>query len=116
MRLVEIARFVSDVPAAVASYRQLLGVPPVHESPGIAVFEVGELTWLLHERYESGPGDLPPEDHLAFAAADLEAACDELAAAGYTVERAPADYDWGRSAYLRDLDGRLIEIVEKHES
>ncbi len=111
MRLTEIARFVADVPAAVASYRHLLGADPVHASPGIAIFVIDGVTWLFHERYQPAAGELPPEDHIAFAVADLEASCAALAAAGFTIERPPADYGWGRSAYLRDLDGRWIELA-----
>lgn len=111
MQLCEVARFVSDVPAATASYSKLLGAEPVHASDGIAIFHVDGVTWLLHCVYEPGEGELPPEDHLAFAAADLDAACAELTAAGFALARPPADYDWGRSAYLRDPDGRLIEIA-----
>jgi len=111
MKLCEVARFVSDVPAATASYAKLLGAAPVHADDGIAIFVVEGVTWLLHCVYEPGEGELPPEDHVAFAVDDLDAACAELAAAGLMVERAPADYDWGRSAYLRDLDGRLIELA-----
>ncbi len=27
---------------------------------------------------------------------------------------APRDYPWGRSAYLRDPDGRLVELSQSH--
>ena len=111
MKLVEVARFVSDLPAAVDSYRQLLGVEPFVDAPGIAIFKVNEVQFLIHERYQPGPDGLPCEDHLAFGTTDLETACSALSAAGFTIERAPADYEWGRSAYLRDLDGRLIELA-----
>lgn len=31
---------------------------------------------------------------------------------GMTIEYPPRDYDWGRSAYLRDPNGGLIELKQ----
>jgi len=81
-RLEEIARFCADVDRSVAFYETLLGVKPVSRHPGeTATFMVGEVKLFLHQR-----------------------------AAGLTVEVAPRDFSWGRSAYLRDPDGRLVEL------
>jgi catechol 2,3-dioxygenase-like lactoylglutathione lyase family enzyme len=48
---------------------------------------------------------------VAFGVADVDAAHDELVAQGFESEFGPADYDWGRAAYLRDPDGHLIELA-----
>ena len=58
---------------------------------------------------ENGP---PNEDHFAFSVADLDEACDELCAQGTSLLVEPRDYPWGRSAYLRDPDGRLVELAQ----
>ena len=59
------------------------------------------------------PGGGPPnEDHFALGVSDLDAAAAELAADGLTFLVEPRDYDWGRSAYLRDPDGRLVELSQ----
>ena len=43
---------------------------------------------------------------------DLDAVCASLAANEYTFLFEPRDYPWGRSAYLRDPDGRLVELAQ----
>jgi catechol 2,3-dioxygenase-like lactoylglutathione lyase family enzyme len=58
---------------------------------------------------DDGP---PNEDHFALAVDDLNAACDALVARGLILELEPRDYPWGRSAYLRDPDGRLVELAQ----
>jgi catechol 2,3-dioxygenase-like lactoylglutathione lyase family enzyme len=108
----EIALFTHDVAAVSAFYRDLAGTPRVAEWPGGAVFEVGGLKILVHERsaaLEDGP---PNEDHCAFAVDDLGASCDALRARGLVLLVEPRDYPWGRSAYLRDPDGRLVELAQ----
>ena len=111
MELAEFTRFVDDVEAAVGYYGTLLDADPVSAWPGGAVFDLGGVTLLVHETYEPAAGDLPPEDHVAFSAEDVDATCERLADAGLDVEREPDDYDWGRSAYLRDPAGNLIEVT-----
>lgn len=110
--IVEIALFTDDVEAAATFYRGLLGAEPVAEWPGGAIFAAGDSKVLVHERgapMENGP---PNEDHFAFSVADLDEACDELRAQGTSLMVEPRDYPWGRSAYLRDPDGRLVELAQ----
>lgn len=113
MRLSELALFTDDVQAAAQFYERLLGTGPVHRGEGIAVFEVAGVQVLIHERCAAGPDDPPCEDHVAFAVGDVDRAAAEGEARGLTVDFPPRDYDWGRSAYLRDPDGRLLELHEQ---
>ena len=69
------------------------------------------------ERIGTGKGiwvvlGLPAEDHIAFAVEDLERACLEAEASGLRCEVPRRTYEWGKSAYLRDPDGRLVELHE----
>lgn len=112
MKLVETAYFTDDVTAMARFYRMLLGREPVAESDGMAIFLAGDTKIFIHQTYTPGEDDLPPENHTAFAVADVDAACRELLAQGLMVDRSPRDYYWGRSAYLRDPDGHLIEIIQ----
>ncbi len=113
MKLVELARFSPDVAATADFYRRLLGVDPAYTDADIAVFRIEGLTLLVHAEYTPDADiPLPPTDHVAFAVDDLEAECARLAAEGVSFELAPRDYPWGRSAYLRDPDGRQIEIAQ----
>ena len=110
--LAEIALFTDDVAAATGFYARLLGTAPVAEWPGGAIFVVGDAKLLVHERsvaMENGP---PNEDHFAFSVADLDAACAELRGQAVSFLVEPRVYPWGRSAYLRDLDGRLVELAQ----
>lgn len=112
----ELAIFCDDVEATAAFYERLLGKPPTHAGEGIAIFHVGGFQILIHETYEPAPDDLPCENHFAFAVPDVDAACSELQSRGLAVEYPPKDYDWGRSAYLRDPAGRLIELQQSTDS
>jgi catechol 2,3-dioxygenase-like lactoylglutathione lyase family enzyme len=112
MKLSELAFFTDDVAAMAAFYRGLLGKAAAYEAPDMAVFDQDGLKILIHRVYSPGPQDLPPENHVAFVVDDLEAACSALGAAGLEVEVGPQAYDWGRSAYLRDPDGHLVELQE----
>ena len=108
----EVALFTDDVESAKGFYAELLGTSPLADWPGGAIFAAGGAKILVHERaggIEDGP---PNEDHFALAVEDLNAACDELVARGLTLELEPRDYPWGRSAYLRDPDGRLVELAQ----
>jgi catechol 2,3-dioxygenase-like lactoylglutathione lyase family enzyme len=112
VRLAEIARFTDDVAGMAAFYRRLLAAEPVAESDGMAIFLVGETKLFIHRAYTPSEGDLPPENHVAFAVSDVDATCRELTAGGLALEVAPKDYYWGRSAYLRDPDGCLLELTQ----
>jgi catechol 2,3-dioxygenase-like lactoylglutathione lyase family enzyme len=112
MQLTELAFFAQDVPSMTAFYRGLLGAEPVHQSADLAIFNHQGLQILIHRTYNPGPDDLPPENHFAFAVTDVDATCASLAAGGMKIELPPRDYDWGRSAYLRDPDGHLIELQQ----
>jgi catechol 2,3-dioxygenase-like lactoylglutathione lyase family enzyme len=113
MKLVEIAHFTSNVDGMSAFYRALLKRDPVAESPDMAIFMQGDVKVFIHKTYDPGEGDLPPENHHAYRVSDVDTVCREFAEKGLVIERAPADYYWGRSAYLRDPDGNLIELIQE---
>jgi catechol 2,3-dioxygenase-like lactoylglutathione lyase family enzyme len=110
--LVEVALFTNDVGAAKRFYAGLLGASPEAEWPGGAVFAAGRVKLLVHERASALEGGPPNEDHVALGVSDLDAACEQLRAQGLAFLVEPRDYAWGRSAYLRDPDGRLVELSE----
>lgn len=110
MKLSELAIFTDDVEDVAEFYERLLGEEPTHSGPGCVLFSHGDAEVLVHETYEPGEGDLPCENHVAFAVDDLDAACKTLQARGLELEVPPRDFDWGRSAYLRDPAGNLVEL------
>jgi catechol 2,3-dioxygenase-like lactoylglutathione lyase family enzyme len=109
--LAEIAVFTEDVAAVSAFYRGLLR-DPVTEWPGGTLFACGGAKLLVHERATALDDGPPNEDHFALSVEDLDAACESLAAHGHTFLVEARDYQWGRSAYLRDPDGRLVELAQ----
>jgi len=113
MQLSELAFFTSDVSGMTAFYRDFLGAEPVYQSADLAIFDHGGVQILIHRTYVPGPDDLPPENHFAFDVADVDAASAALESAGLQCAVPPRDFDWGRSAYLRDPDGHLIELQQK---
>ena len=102
----EVALFTDDVAAVSAFYREPVGTPPVAEWPGGAVFDVGGSKIVSHERSAALKDGPPNEDHYALAVDDLVASCDALRARGLRGTTS------GRSAYLRDPDGPLVELAQ----
>ena len=101
--LAEIALFTPDVDATVEFYARVLGREPASSWPGGATFDLDGITLLIHVQGEQVEGMPPSVDHIAFRVSNLESAAVRLGTEA-------ADYPWGRSAYLRDPDGRLVEL------
>ena len=113
--LTEVAFFTDNVSEMTVFYTRLFGIEPVHQSDDMAIFMIGDTKWFIHRTYTPEADDLPPENHHAFTVDSVDATCATLQAQGLTVEVAPKDYYWGRSAYLRDPDGNSIELNQKIE-
>jgi catechol 2,3-dioxygenase-like lactoylglutathione lyase family enzyme len=111
MKLIELAYFTDNVQEMSDFYRDLLGTEAIAASEDMAIFMNGDVKIFIHRTYQQGSNDLPPENHTAFAVEDVDAACESLIRQGLTLESPPKDYYWGRSAYLRNPDGNLIEIT-----
>ena len=114
----EVAFFTPRVPELAEFYGRLLSRGPDESFDGHVEFHLGAVLLLIHK----GPplnvattdqfGDFPPEeDHTAFAVADLNAVCANLRESGSPV-LGPHEFPWGVSAYTRDPDGRMVEIVQ----
>ncbi len=112
MKLHELAYFTDNVKGMADFYRRLLGSEPVAESGDMAIFMSGGTKIFIHRNYPASEADLPPNNHIAFAVENVDAACAVLAEQGLTLEIPPKDYYWGRSAYLRDPDGHQVEITK----
>lgn len=108
-RVAEIALFTPDPDQLIAFYERLLETAPESRWPGGAIFALGDVKLLVHVSAPSAPGQPDNVDHVAFAVEDVDAAAEALRGQGVEVD-GPRDFDWGRSAYLRDPDGRYVEI------
>ena len=110
--IAEIAIFTDDVETTSVFYRHLVDATPLSEWPGGATFAIGDGRLLVHERTPDMHDRPPNEDHFAIAVDDLDEACVKLSSRGLALLVEPRDYPWGRSAYLRDPDGRLVELAQ----
>jgi catechol 2,3-dioxygenase-like lactoylglutathione lyase family enzyme len=109
----EVAFFTDQVDAVADLVEAILGRPAAHRSESFASFDAGNGTRInVHVRCEPLEGGPPNEDHVAFGTADLEGVCRRLAERGYALLVPPTDWPWGRSAYLRDPDGRMLELSQ----
>lgn len=109
---------VSDVPATLAFF-ELLGMKELKRydndagrfsliflaAPGDQSAQV-ELT---HNWDESGYSGGRNFGHLAYAVADIHAACQRLMDGGVTINRPPRD---GRMAFVRSPDGISVELLQ----
>jgi catechol 2,3-dioxygenase-like lactoylglutathione lyase family enzyme len=109
-RLTELALFTADVAGVTAFYERVLGLAPADRSEQHAVFSLGELVLRIHVAVDAASGDPPAGDHVAFTVMGLDDHAAALSAAGVATD-GPRDLPWGRSAYVRDPDGRLIELT-----
>ncbi|MGD9913076.1 MAG: VOC family protein [Rhizobiaceae bacterium] len=125
--ILESALYVSDLGAAEAFYREVIGLPVIAKVDGRHVFfRCGDGVLLLFNaeatRHQPPPDarlPVPPhgasgEGHLCFAAtaAEITAWKTRLEGQGIAIE---ADFEWpggGRSIYLRDPSGNSIEFAE----
>jgi catechol 2,3-dioxygenase-like lactoylglutathione lyase family enzyme len=112
-KLTELAIFTDKVVEATKFYQRLLGCAPAHQEDGFAMFQGDGFHLVVHRTYSPDEGELPGESHAGFTVPDLDAAVQDLQNAGYTVQFPPRDYPWGRSAYLRDPAGNLVQLESK---
>jgi catechol 2,3-dioxygenase-like lactoylglutathione lyase family enzyme len=107
----EIALFTERPAEVLAFYRRLLGREPLWSSDDGGQFDLGGVKLLVHRAYPDEPGAPPNSDHVALRVADVDAAAAAQREAGAPPVAGPDDYYWGRSAYLRDPDGRVVELT-----
>jgi len=117
-RVYETVVYATDLEAARAFYRDMLGLREVEE--GVFRLDDGGVLLLFDPSESSRPGRVVPSHgptdatHLAFAVgeAELEAWRERLAAHGVELEQ---EQEWqrggARSLYVRDPAGNSVELV-----
>lgn len=114
---------VSDLDRALAFYVGVLGLRLGHRSGAYAQLDTGATRLSLYERDAMaetvGRRMRPPEPdapgfEIGFKVSDVDAAYAHLLERGAEPVTAPADRAWGqRTAYVRDPDGHLLELVQQ---
>ncbi len=116
--------YVTSVPATLNFYKAAFGFETrfLHESNQYGELETGEtaLAFATHEMgdmnlhghyIKADPKAAPLGVELAFVADDVDAAYQKALAAGASAVKAPEQKPWGQVvAYVRDLDGVLVEL------
>ena len=112
-RIDEIARFTSQPREVAEFYSAILDTAVPDEGGGVFNFEVDGVNLFIHPTDDGPlePGWPEGVDHIAFGVEDLEKECERLRRKGYIVGD-PRTLPWGRSAYLNDPDGRMVELHE----
>jgi lactoylglutathione lyase len=116
--------YVKDVPLSVAFYEKAFSLKPrfIHESQQYAEMETGGTTFsfaanelaktnLPQGFVENSLSNLPAGIEIGLTTEDVDALFALAIAAGAVVVSEPKQKSWGQTvAYVRDLDGILIEI------
>lgn len=112
----QVALAVDDIDAAVAFYRDTLGIPFIAQpGPNLAFFDSGGVRLML----SSGAGTGGAGCTLYFRVADVDRRCAELQERGVTFDGPPhvihsaADYEL-RMAFFRDPAGNLLALMAEH--
>ena len=113
---------VSDLDRSLDFYIDVLGIPLGHRSGGYAQLRTGPTRLALYTREAmqetlgnaiSAPDPRAPSFELGFIVDDVDAVYADFVRRGAESAVPPTDREWGqRSAYLRDPDGHLVEIVQ----
>jgi catechol 2,3-dioxygenase-like lactoylglutathione lyase family enzyme len=124
-RILETALYVDDLNAAVAFYRDILGLCVLEASPRLVSLDAGQATVLLVFRrgatvsgLDTSSGRIPPHDgqgpaHLAFAIATEALGAWEihLQERGVAIESRVQWDRGGQSIYFRDPAGHSVELA-----
>jgi catechol 2,3-dioxygenase-like lactoylglutathione lyase family enzyme len=107
---------VDDMDAAVAFYRDKLGLPVTYQSADWVELDAGNLVIALR-RYGSGPEGRPELGvgdgaTIIFQVDDLDAARRELERQGVEFIGGLFEYDDVRLAAFQDLNGNVLQIYE----
>ena len=109
MRLNYAIKFVSDMDAAVAFYRDTLGLTPTFRSPFWSEFDTGETKLALHPASDENPAG---SVQLGLGTSDIDNFYAAGQAEGLVFTSPPADMHGTRIARFRDLDGAEISVSQ----
>jgi lactoylglutathione lyase len=111
--------YVSDLPASIAFYKDVVGLPFKFEDAGYAEFATEGTRFALYEKRraewltgrEVSPG---PAAEVVLVVDDVEAHACRLAKLGVQILSGPADRPWGhRTLHVADPDGFIVEFAQE---
>ena len=107
MRLNYAIKFVSDMDAAVAFYRDAIGLPLLYQSPFWSEFDTGETKLALHPASADNPAG---SVQIGLGSADIDNFYAAGQTAGLVFTSPPTDVHGTRIARFRDPDGAEISV------
>ena len=107
MRLNYAIKFVSDMDAAVAFYRDAIGLPLLYQSPFWSEFDTGETKLALHPASADNPAG---SVQIGLGSADIDNFYTAGQTAGLVFTSPPTDVHGTRVARFRDPDGAEISV------
>jgi catechol 2,3-dioxygenase-like lactoylglutathione lyase family enzyme len=109
MRLNYAIKFVSDMDAAVAFYRDALGLTPIFQSPFWSEFDTGDTKLALHPASDENPAG---SVQLGLGTTDIDNFYAAGQAEGLVFTSPPTDIHGTRVGRFRDPDGAEISVSE----
>src|SRR3954464_3823239 len=109
MRLNYAIKVVGAMDAAIAFYRDTLGLTPAFQSPFWSEFDTGETKLALHPASDDNP---PGSVQLGLATADIDNFYAAGQAEGLVFTSPPTDVHGTRIARFRDPDGAEIAVSQ----
>ncbi len=113
---------VEDLDRALAFYVDTMGLAVSHRAEHYAQLVTGTTRLAFYTRAAMSetlgralerPSEDAPSFELGFKVEDVDAAWNELVEQGAPAAAPPRDRPWGqRTAYVRDPDGYLVELVQ----
>ena len=114
---------VEDIDRALDFYIDILGIPLGHRADSYAQLRTGPTRLALYTRDSmsetlnqplEAPSPSAPSFEIGFIVEDVDVTYAELTAKGAESAAPPTTRPWGqRTAYLRDPDGHLVELVQQ---
>lgn len=114
---------VEDIDRSLDFYIDILGIPLGHRSGGYAQLRTGPTRLALYTREAmqetldtklAPPSPNAPAFEIGFIVEDVDATYTDFVSRGANSAAPPTTRSWGqRTAYLRDPDGHLVELVQQ---
>jgi lactoylglutathione lyase len=111
--------YVSDLPASIAFYREVVGLAFAFEDAGYAEFATEGTRFALYEKRRAewltgrvvSPG---PAAEIVLIVDDVDLHARRLAACGVPILSGPTDRPWGhRTLHIADPDAFIVEFAQE---
>jgi lactoylglutathione lyase len=119
-RLDYVIRFVRDLEASIAFYRDVLGVPLKLEGDGYVEFDTENVKFglyergRLHELIGAAAEHAGQDGEVVFVVPDVDGWARRLGEAGIDLLSEPTDRPWGhRTMHIADPDGLIVELAQE---